>query len=104
MGLQTGIKNDMLEELRTQTVKGWLYDTEPTNPTSSIETITFAAASGGSMDLSANVVFDVAATKTVSNIAIADTNSGLLALVDITNETFTNAGTYTLTQLLVSLS
>ncbi len=69
------------------------------SPAYARETITFNAASGGSMDDSATpLVFDVPASTTIAYVGYWD-GATFMGSDPVTNEAFTGQGTYTLTDV-----
>lgn len=70
------------------------------SPAYARKAIAFNAASGGTMDDSTNgAVFDVPASTTVTHVGFwsASTAGTFLGYADVTDETFSGQGTYTLT-------
>jgi len=108
MALTTGAKNVMLEAIRTLGVKAqiWGDDEESIYGALHTQSVSFNAASGGIMTLAANVVFTIAADWDVQDVKIYDTAgttqyaTASLGAVD----TYTYAGTYTLTGYTITLT
>lgn len=74
----------------TDEVAGGAYARQP---------VSWGAASGGTIATDADVVFDVPASTTVSWLGLWDGSSTWLGGIELSApETFTNAGTYTLTE------
>lgn len=75
------------------------------SPAYARKSVTWASASGGSKAVSGTVAFDVPAAATVKSVAFWTASSGgtLLGYFDVTDETFTGQGTYTLTSGSVGL-
>jgi hypothetical protein len=106
MALETAAKTTMLNALDTVAVTAVILDGTPA--VLDIQAITFTV-SGGSMSLGANVVFDIAAGKIVTMLAVYKVDgTTLLFSADLSGteaeRTYTYAGTYTLTACTVTLS
>ena len=123
MGLSVAARNNMLDcGIRSQNPSiGITYaslhtaDPDPSGgseigatgtPTYARKSLTWNAASGGSMSASNQPVFDVPSGTTVSHVGFfsAITSGTYFGMADVTNETFGAQGTYTLTSTVVSLS
>jgi len=69
------------------------------------QSVTFSAASGGSKAVSNTPAFDVPGGSTVTHVGFWDSGgTTFLASYDVTDETFGNDGTYTVTSGSISLS
>lgn len=97
-------KNAMLNQLATLCTKLALHTADPGTGSSNEvsgggyarQTVTWAAASGGAMAPSGDVTFDIAAGVTVAYITgWNSTGTVRYFKYDVTNQTFTNAGQYT---------
>jgi len=112
MAYEDAGKNLMLDALGVPiTYVGLLdeTDTEITggSPAYARKAITWAAASGGAMSANGTLpVFDVPAGTTVNKVIFMSAISGgtKYAEADITDEVFTNQGTYTLTSVALDLN
>jgi hypothetical protein len=109
MGYEDAGKNAMLDELGTLITHVGLLDetdTEISGGSYTRETISWDAAASGEMDASNEPVFDVPAGNTVSKVIFMSAVSGgtKYAEADVSNEVFTNAGTYTLTSVTLDLN
>jgi len=80
--------------------------TELTGGSYARKSISFAAASGGSKAVTGSVVFDVPAGGTVLSVGFLTAITGGVqhAIDDVTQETFTSAGTYTVTSATIAIS
>jgi hypothetical protein len=122
MGLSASARNNMLDcGLRNQTptisiTHASLHTANPDpsggsevtggSPAYARKSITWSAASGGSMSASNQPVFDVPAATTVTHVGFfsASTAGTYFGMADVTDETFGAQGTYTLTSTTVSLT
>ena len=76
---------------------------EVTGGTYARQAVTMAAASGGTRSASNQPVFNVPAATTVAWVGLWN-NSVFLGSADPVDESFTNAGTYTVTSLTIGVS
>lgn len=98
-------KNTMLDALGVTHVSAHTADpgetgtSEVTGGTYARKSITFNAAASGNLDSSNAPVLDIPAGTTVTHIGYWDalTGGNFLGYSDITDETFNNAGTITIT-------
>lgn len=100
-------KDVMLNALAAVAVKGALYTGDPGSVGTSNEvtggayarkTVAWSAAGSGTMALNGSVVFDVPAGTTVAYVGFWNSGGTVYyGCADVTDEAFTNAGTYTLT-------
>lgn len=98
-------KNIMLDALTVAYVSAHTADpgesgtSEVTGGTYARKSITFSAASAGNLDSSNVPVLDIPASTTVTHVGYwsAVTGGNFLASSGITNETYSNAGTLTVT-------
>lgn len=107
MPYATAAKNAMLNHLGTLATHVSLHSADPgaggANELSgggyARQAITWNSASGGSLDSSNQPVFTVPAASTVAFVGFwsAATNGTFYGSASVPSETFTNAGTYTLT-------
>lgn len=101
MPYTTAGKNRMLDHLRTLITHVVAYNGNPQSGGTELDrqTISFNAASGGAIDSSNAPVFSLQAGETVAWLGYINSANGdeLLATQDVSDEVFTNAGTYTLT-------
>jgi len=122
MGLSAAARNNMLDcGLRNQTptisiTHASLHTANPDpsggsevtggTPAYARKSITWSAASAGSMSASNQPVFDVPPATTVSHVGFwsAVTAGTYFGMADVTDETFGAQGTYTLTSTTVSLT
>lgn len=114
MPLNDAAKNAMLNQLGTLITHASLHTADPgTNGANEVsggsyarQAITWNAAASASLDNNANPVFPVPAATTVTHIGFwsALTNGTFYGSADITDEVFAGAGTYTATDVDVSLS
>lgn len=111
MGYEDDGKNLMLDALGAVILYLGLLDETDTelsggNPAYERKSITWNAASGGSMGASNQPVFDVPAGTTVSKVIFmsAITGGTKYAEADVDDEVFTNQGTYTLTSVTLDLN
>ena len=76
------------------------------SPAYARQSITWSAASAGSMAASNQPVFDVPAATTVTHVGFWSASSGgtYMGMADVTDEAFGAQGTYTLTSTTVSLT
>jgi hypothetical protein len=117
MGLNTAAKNLMLDELGTVAVYVSVHTADPGasgtsevtggSPAYARKPVTWNAATAGNLDNNANPVFDIPAGTTITHFGLwsaltAGTFYGGNALS--ASETFGGQGTYTLTDIDVSLS
>ena len=109
MALPTALKNKMLDIIKTDQNAIWLED-DQANGVSDTKDFDLAQwggfndASGGSIAFASPVVFSVGAGETVHNIVINAQGNEYYIYIPVTPETFTNAGTYTLNSLTITLS
>lgn len=114
MALEDAAKNAMLDYLDTIATHVSLHTGFPAtggneltggSPAYARLTISFDAASGGSMSMTGTKQFDCPAT-TVSSCGLwsASTAGTLYGGADLTDEVFSGQGTYTLTALTVSIT
>ncbi len=101
-------KNLMLEALKTVATKAALYSnasTEVTGGNYARQTITWGTASNGSISDTSIPAFDIPAGQTVAIVKLFNTaGTTEYASFDVTDETFTNPGTYTITDLTLDLN
>lgn len=101
-------KNTMLDYLATVATTAALYSgasTEVTGGDYARQTITWGSASGGSLSDTSIPAFDIPAGETVAIVKLFNTAGTVeYASFDVTDETFTNAGTYTITDLTLDLN
>lgn len=106
-------KNIALDDLGASATHVALFNGDPSGAGTEIsggtyarQSVTWNAASAGNLDSSNAPTFDVPAGATVNHIAIytAATGGTLLAYRSVTAETFSSAGTYTVTDLDISLT
>lgn len=106
--MNTDAKNYMLTQLATVATKAALYSdasTEVTGGTYARQTITWGTASGGSISDTSIPAFNIPAGQTVAIVKLFNTAGTVeYASFDVTDETFTNAGTYTITDLTLDLN
>ena len=112
MAYEDAGKNEMLDTLGVLITYAGLLDdgdSEVTggSPAYARKAITWAAAAAGSMAANGTLpVFDVPAGTTVNKVIFMSAISGgtKYAEADITDEVFTNQGTYTLTSVALDLN
>jgi hypothetical protein len=122
MALSAAARNNMLDcGLRNQTpsisvTHGSLHTGNPDpsggsevtggSPAYARKSITWSAASAGSMTASNQPQFDVPASTTVTHVGFwsAVTSGTYMGMADVTDESFGSQGTYTLTSTTVSLT
>jgi hypothetical protein len=122
MGLSASARNNMLDcGIRSQTPSiGITYaslhtaNPDPSggsevtggSPAYARKSITWNAASGGSMTASNQPVFDVPASTTVTHVGFfsAVSSGTYFGMADVTDEAFGAQGTYTLTSTTVSVT
>jgi len=116
MALNDNAKNLMLDALGVAADYASLHSADPgTNGANEIaggspayarKSITWAAASGGSMSSSNDPVFDVEGGDTVSYVGLfsADTGGTFYGSANVTDEVFGAQGTYTLTDFTISIT
>ena len=96
-------KNAMLNHLKTLATKAALYSgasTEVTGGDYARQNLTWGTASGGSISDTSIPAFSIPAGQTVAIVKLFNSaGSTDYASFDVTDETFTNAGTYTITDL-----
>jgi hypothetical protein len=101
-------KNAMLDYLATVATKAALYSdasTEVTGVGYTRQNITWGTASGGSISDTSIPAFSIPAGQTVAIVKLFDaTGTTEYASFDVTDEAFTNAGTYTITDLTLDLN
>lgn len=109
MGYSTDGKNVMLDELASVAVYVSLHDGAPGDnganeisggsPAYARKSITWDAAASGAIDSSNQPEFDVPGGTTVAYVGFWSAASGgtFYGFADVTDEEFTNQGTYTLT-------
>ena len=110
MGYKDAGKHAMLNALGALTTHVAAYTddagtTEVTGGTYARKAITWAAAADGAMAASNQPLFDIPASTTVKAIGFMSAISGgtQYAFANVTDEAFTNAGTYTLTAATLDL-
>lgn len=117
MALSNDAKNLMLDELATVAVFASLHTASPGttganevsggSPAYARQAITWNAAASGNLDNNANPVFDVPASTTVSHFGLwSASTAGTFYGGDVlsASETFSGQGTYTLTDVDVTLT
>jgi len=100
-------KNAMLDYLATVATKVALYSgasTEVTGGSYARQTITWGSASNGSISATSIPAFSVPAGQTVAIVKLFNDTTTEYASFDVTDETFSNAGTYTITDLTLDLN
>lgn len=107
-------KNVMLNALGAVALRAALYTGDPgavgtanevTGGSYARKACAWAAADAGSMALDGSVVFDVPASTTISFVGFWNTGGTVFyGSADVTDETFANAGTYTLTSATLDLN
>jgi hypothetical protein len=101
MPYTTAGKNAMLDHLRSLITHVVAYDGDPQAAGVELDrqAIAFSAAAGGAIDSSNQPALNIGAGETVSFLGYINANDAdaLLAVQDVTNESFANAGTYTIT-------
>lgn len=101
-------KNLMLDALKAVATKAALYSgasTEVTGGDYARQTVTWGAASNGSISDTSIPAFSIPAGQTVDKVKLFNTaGTTEYASFDVTAETFTNAGTYTITDLTLDLN
>jgi hypothetical protein len=101
-------KNIMLDYLATLAVKASLHianGDEVSGGTYERQTITWGSASGGSLSDTSIPAFNIPASTTVASVKLWNSAGTVeYASFDVTDETFTNAGTYTITDLTLDLN
>ena len=85
---------------RTYTMAIAFSDSTESDP----ETIDFTSASSASVGIASSVFFPVASGKTVTVIIIQDDLSNVIILEDVEDETFSANGTYTVNNVITTLS
>jgi len=107
MALESTARHPMLTALASEVTQLRLMTSSTTVDTKSVSwgspVAVTPTATTSQMDISSAVIFNVGAGITVTSIRLLNANSSVVGEVGITNETFTNAGTYTLTALVVKL-
>jgi hypothetical protein len=115
MGLNNNAKNVMLDALGAVAVWASLHTADPgTTGTSEVtggspayarKAITWNPASAGDLDNNANPTFDVPAGTTITHLGLWSASSGgtFYGSFDITDETFGGQGTYTTSDVDVTL-
>ena len=109
MPLTTATRNAMLDSLTITHASLHTGDpsttgaNEVTGGTYSRKTVTMAAASNGTRSASNQPIFDVPAATTVTHIGLWN-NTTFLGSADPVDESFTNAGTYTVTAIQIGVS
>ena len=116
MGYSTAGKNKMLDELAAVAVQVSLHDGDPGDnganeisggsPAYARKSVTWNSASGGAITASNQPEFDVPAGTTVRYVGFwsAATGGTFYGYADVTDETFTNQGTYKLTSIQLDLN
>lgn len=117
MALSNSAKNLMLDQLATVAIYASLHTASPGttgvnevtggSPAYARKSITWNSASSGNLDNNANPVFDVPASTTVSHFGLwSAVTTGTFYGGDVlsASETFTGQGTYTLTDVDVTLT
>lgn len=101
-------KNAMLNHLATLATKVALYSgasTEITGGSYARQNITWGTASGGSIRDTSIPAFSIPAGQTVAIVKLFNAAGSVeYASFDVTDETFTNPGTYTITDLTLDLN
>jgi hypothetical protein len=101
-------KNYMLTQLAGQATKASLHianGDEVSGGTYARQTITWGTASGGSISDTSIPAFNIPASTTVATVKLWNSAGTVeYASFDVTDETFTNAGTYTITDLTLNLN
>lgn len=115
MALENAAKHVMLDQLATVAVWASLHTAAPNSsgsnevtggsPAYARKAITWNAASGGALDNNANPVFDVPSGTTVSHVGLWSASSAgtFYGSADVTDETFAGQGTYTLSDMDITL-
>lgn len=115
-GLNNTAKNLMLDALGAVAVYASLHTADPGatgtsevsggSPAYARKAITWNAASGGDLDNNANPVFDVPGSTTITHLGFwsAATGGTFYGSADITDETFGGQGTYTTTDVDLTLT
>ena len=102
-------KNQMLDSLGTITASLHIADpgasgtSEVSGGSYARQTVTFSAASGGNLDSSNAPQFDVPGGTTVTHAGFWDSTT-FIGYAAVTNESFGGDGTYTLTDVDLSLT
>lgn len=115
MALEDVLKNDMLDIIDTSVTHLGLHSVFPATSGNEIaggtpayirKVVAFDAASGGSIDMTGTVVFDVEAADVVTAVGLWDAESAgvIQGGADVTEETFGAQGTYTVTALTISIT
>lgn len=111
MAYEDAGKNSMLDHLGTEITHVGLLDeldaeVSGGSPAYARKAITWGAAASGEMAASNQPEFDVPASTTVNKVIFMSAVSGgtKYAEADITDEVFTNQGTYTLTSTTLDLN
>lgn len=111
MALNTNGQNLMLNALRTSSTHLALRNASGTeisggSPAYARQSATWGAASSGSLSLSNTPTFNVPAGVTIKYVSLqsAATGGTEYARVEITNETFSNAGKFSVNSLSISLT
>lgn len=114
MGLNNTAKNYMLTQLTGVAIYMSLHTADPgESGTSEVsggsyarKSVTWGTPSGGSVSASNQPVFDVPASTTVSYVGLWSAASGgtFYGSANVDDETFTNAGTYTVTSAQISIT
>ena len=114
MALSTNGKNTMLSQLASVALYASLHTGNPgDNGANEVsggsyarKSLTWGSPSNGQIAITNQPVFDVPGGTTVSYVGLWSATSGgtFYGAADVTDESFTNAGTYTLTSFTVSLT
>lgn len=112
MSLSTYSKNKMLDYLGSDTTKMSLHTATPDETGSNEytyagrEDITWTAASGGSISVNEQPVFNVEDGTTITHLGLWDVSAGddFVGYIDITDETWTANGTLTVTSAVIDLN
>lgn len=116
MGYSTTGKNTMLSALIGSAVYASLHNNDPGDnganeisggsPPYARKSLTWGSPSNGQAAITNQPVFDVPASTTVKYVGLWSASSGgtFYGSADVTDETFTNQGTYTITSFTVDLN
>ena len=109
MALNDAAKNLMLTEFASSATHMALFDetqTEITGGTYARQALTWGTASSGAISITNQPSFDIPASTTVGDVRFfsALTGGTEYGIYDTVDETFSNAGTYTITSATVDLN
>ena len=113
MGLTVSFRNTMVDAGAAEVQEVSLHSGDPGEGGDSElpgggyarQPVTFGAADGGAALADSDVVFDVPGDGTeVTHVGLWDSDGEFLAGGATTEETFSNPGTYTLTELLLAIN